>query len=331
VNPFAWTGLGALLAVGATLAGAIAWGGPRQPTPMASIAQPFRNVDFHALPAVERFTARDGASLAFRRYPAAAPPASAPVRGSVVLIHGSSAGSRSLHVLAQAAALAGYAAYALDMRGHGDSGPHGRIGHVGQLEEDLEDLAASVEPARPRTLLGFSSGGGFALRFASDRRQALFDGYLLLSPFLSQDAPTQRPGSGGWVSVGVPRWVAISIVNGLGMTAFNDLPVTAFAVEASNPAGLTTQYSFALAQNFRPRPDYRGDIAAARQPMAVLVGQRDEAFHAERFAEVFAARAPAVPVTVLPGLGHIAVTLEPAAIQAIISTLNQLASKGTLP
>ena len=171
----------------------------------------------------------------------------------------------------------------------------------------------------------------FLSRFASDPRQTLFNNYLLLSPFLSQDAPTQRKNSGGWVSVGMPQIVAIAVLNRVGVTLFNDLPVTAFAVQDADRAVLTAQYSYALAQNFRPRPEYAADIAAVRQPMAVLVGQGDEAFHADRFAAVFAAGSPPLPVTVLPGLGHITVTLDPVAHRAAIAAVRQLNLPGATP
>ncbi|HRI17786.1 MAG TPA: alpha/beta hydrolase, partial [Burkholderiaceae bacterium] len=285
---------------------------------------PFAKVDLRNLPAAQRIVARDGTPLALRRYAAV----TTPPLGSVVLVHGSSASSRSMHTLAEALAQSGRDVVALDMRGHGESGPRGRVERVGQLEDDVEDVMNALALPRPRTLVGFSSGGGFALRFASGPQQALFDGTLLLSPFLSQDAPTQRPDSGGWVSVGLPRYIALALLHQAGIGAFDHLPVTAFAVAEGNPANLTTHYDFALAQNFRPRPDYRADIRAARAPMAVLVGADDEAFHADRFAGTFAEAGKPVPVKVLPGLGHIALTLDPAALKAIVDSLDSLYLKG---
>ena len=320
-----WGALG--LVVAAAFALAIAFGGPGRPEAMASISQPFKGVNFSGLPAIERFTARDGTPLGFRRYAASAGPG----RGSVVLIHGSSATGTSMHPLAQAFRRDGFDVYTLDLRGHGESGVRGRIAYIGQLEDDVEDFLKSVKPAMPRTLIGFSSGAGFVLRFASDSRQTLFDNYLLLSPFLSQDAPTQRKNSGGWASVGLPRIVAIALLNRVGLTLFDDLPVVAFAVQDADRALLTAQYSFALAQNFRPRPDYAEDIAAVRRPMAVLVGQGDEAFHADRFESVFAARSPPIPVTVIPNLGHIAITLDPVAHQTTIAAVRQLKLQGATP
>lgn len=308
-----------LLALAAAAACAIAFGGPGDPPPMASINNPFKAVDFSDLPAPRRFAARDGTPLAFHAYP----PGTEPARGSVVLVHGSSARGSSMHVMARAFAAAGYAAYALDMRGHGDSGTRGQIDYVGQLDDDLEDFMRAVKPLQPATLVGFSAGGGFALRFAGGERQKLFANYLLLSPFISQDAATYRPGSGGWVSVGLPRIIAIATFDAMGVEAFNQLPVTRFALSESAKPFLTPQYSFALAQNFRPRPDYLADIRAANQPMQILAGTHDEAFHADRFAAVFAQAGKTPPVTLLPGVGHIPLTLDLAAVQAAVAAVQR--------
>lgn len=296
---------------------AIAFGGPAKPPPLRSISEPFEKVDLSDLPPVQRVAARDGTQLAFRRYPAAAERA----KGSVVLVHGSSAGGISMHVLARAFAAAGYEACALDVRGHGESGTKGFIDYVGQLEDDLEDFCRAVAPARPSTLVGFSSGGGFALRFAGSSRQELFSGYVLLSPFISQDAPTYRPGGGGWVRVGVPRLVAISLLRAIGVHAFDRLPTMRFALDDAARAFLTSEYSCALAENFRPERDYRANIRAVRRPLRLVAGRDDEVFYADRFAALFEAERKQVPVTLVPGLGHVTLTLEPAGVHAVVSAV----------
>src|SRR3954449_11408914 len=112
----------------AALGLAIALGGPDDaPPPMLSISDPFKNVDFSDLPDRSYFTARDGAKIAFRAYPAAGDA----VKGSVVFVHGSSATSSSMHLMAKGFAAAGYAAYALEVRGHGKSGTKGHIAYIG--------------------------------------------------------------------------------------------------------------------------------------------------------------------------------------------------------
>ena len=126
--------------------------------------------------------------------------------------------------------------------------------------------------------------------------------------------------------MGLPRIIGLIILNRLGITTFNDLPVIAFALDAEARRMLTPQYSFSLAQNFRPRHDYRVNIVAARQPMEVLVGQNDEVFYADRFAAVFGEAGRDVPVTIAPETGHMDLVLKPAAIQATVSASERLAT-----
>lgn len=317
--------LGLPVAVLATaLTAAIALGGPGVPPPMPSINDPFKGVSFVGMPALSRFNARDGAPLAYRAYAANTSPA----RGSVVLVHGSSASSNSMHPMAQGFALAGYAVFALDIRGHGESGTKGRIAYLGQLEDDLEDFVKAVAPPQPATLTGFSAGGGFALRVAGSPRQRLFRNYLFLSPFVSQDAPTYRPDSGGWVSVGIPRIVALSVLNMAGVHVFDDLPVTRFALVERAKGLLTPEYSFTLASNFRPMDDYVQNIKAAAQPGHVLVGTNDEAFFADRFAEVFRSAGSAIPVTLIPEVGHIQLALQADAIAAAVKAVGAMRAGG---
>ena len=195
---------------------------------------------------------------------------------------------------------------------------------MGQLEDDLDDFVKSISPAKPATLAGFSSGGGFVIRFAGSTRQRLFQKYLFLSPFISQDSPTSRPNSGGWVSVGVPRIIALSILDGFGIRTFNDLPVIKFALDEESKGFLTPEYSFALSANFRPQRDFIENIKAINQPCALVVGSNDEAFYAGRFAEVFRSAGKSIPVTLVPEVGHIQLTLDPTAIAAAIKAVNSM-------
>ena len=302
---------------------AIIFGGPGTPHPMGSIVDPFSSVDFSDLPPPASFTARDGTKLAYRSY---APAASAPGAGCVVLIHGSSATSSSMHPMAKKLSVAGFTTYALDVRGHGGSGDKGQIGYIGQLEDDLTDFMRAVSPPAPVTLAGFSSGGGFAVRFAGSSGQDLFQSYLFLAPFLSQDSPSIRPSGGGWASVGVPRIVALSILNGFGLHAFNSLPVLRFAVSENTKAILTSEYSFALQDNFRPHRDYLADLRNMHQPFRILIGENDEVYYPNRFAEVLKQAGKDVPVTIMPGVDHIHLILSPLALENAAETVRSLHS-----
>ena len=173
---------------------AIVFGGPKSLPPMASVNDPFDTVDFSDLPSLRRYAAEDGATLAYRYYD----PIGATPRGSIVLIHGSSASSNSMHVLAKGFANAGYAAYALDIRGHGASGIKGKIKDIGQLEDDLDSFVSTVSPRKPMTLAGFSTGGGFVLRFAGSARQSHpeLPASLSISKRKSAEFPAEQRGMG---------------------------------------------------------------------------------------------------------------------------------------
>lgn len=313
-----------ILFVVGSLAVAIAFGGPKSPTPMASINNPFKSVDFSDPPPLLRYKAEDGTALAYRHY---APAVSNP-RGSVVLVHGSSASSNSMHLLAKAFTGAGYEAYALDIRGHGASGVKGTIDYIGQLEDDMAAFVKAVSLIKPATLAGFSSGGGFVLRFAGSQRQDAFQNYLLLSPFLSPNAPNYRSGSGGWVNVGIPRIIGLTVLNRLGIHAFNGLPVTNFALSEEAKTFLTPAYSFSLAANFQPQRDYEANIRAVHLPVAVVAGANDEVFETEKLEGIFRKQGKPWPVTLLPGIGHIPLTLDAGAVSASVRAVETMPGRG---
>lgn len=296
----------------------IMYGGPAPIAALDSINSPFKGLDYSAMPAVQRYTARDGTTLAYRHYPAAVAATAGAAQRRIVLVHGSSASSRSMHSMAQALLAAGYTVDALDMRGHGDSGPRGQIGYIGQLEDDLADFMLAVPHPGPSTLIGFSAGAGFALRFSASPQAALFDRYVLLAPFLIQ-APSNRPNSGGWASVGLPRIVALTVLNNIGITTWNNLPVTQFALNAEVKQFLTTSYSYALASNFGADLNYARDIARAPKALKMLAGMDDELMVPERYAGIFASAGKTIAVTLVPGANHIGLTLNTPALAAIVA------------
>jgi len=303
----------------------IAFGGPRWPSELPAANDPYASRDRSDLPVLRKVYARDGAPLAYREYPPAVV-RSNPVR--VVLMHGSASRGESLHALAKGLASAGYTVYVPDVRGHGASGDgKGMAAYVGQLEDDLEDFVRNARIAPPRALIGFSAGGGFALRQAADQRSALFAHYVLLAPLLGHDASTYRPDSGGWVSVGVPRVLALALLNRIGITVFNQLAVTRYALRAEWRDMLTSEYAYALWANFRPHLDYREDLRNSAPSMAVVVGALDEQFYPQRFAAEFAeAGRASVPITIVPGVGHVGLTLEPVGVQAVVDALTRLST-----
>jgi alpha-beta hydrolase superfamily lysophospholipase len=308
---FALAGAAALV-----LAGMIATP-PRRPPELASISQARQSVDFSSLPAIERYQARDGTHLGFRHYAAAAP-----ATGRVaIVIHGSSGSSGgSIHALSAALAAHGVETWATDARGHGTSGTRGDIGYVGQLEDDLADFVAVVrksDPTAPITLIGHSSGGGFALRVAASPIQSLFARTVLIAPYLGYNAPTNRPNSGGWASADIPRILGLLALRTIGITCCDALPVLAFAVPPNSEKSLVPAYSDRLMRNFANHPDYRHDLAAATKPLTIFAGTGDELMFSDKYAEAVRGITPPVEVKLIDGVDHIGVVSKPAAVSVI--------------
>lgn len=307
-----------LLIAAAALAAAIAFSQPAQLPPMISVSAAFAGTDFSGAPAKRHFTARDGTALDYRAYPGD------PNR-IVVVIHGSSGTSISMHLVAKAIHARGATVYALAMRGHDGTGRSGDIDYIGQLDDDVMDFLKTLGPRMPgqtRTLLGFSSGGGFALRFAGGPNGKAFDRLILVAPQFPHDAPTARPNAGGWVSVAVPRIVGLSLLTRVGITTFNGLPVLRMAVNPDPAVGLTPVYSFRMLRNFGPSDDYLGDIRRVHGPFALFAGAKDEIFVADQFAPLLKPVRPDLTVTVIPGLSHMEMTTKPPALDALAAAAN---------
>jgi alpha-beta hydrolase superfamily lysophospholipase len=304
----------------AVVATALVWGGPGTPAPITSINDPFESVDFSNMPPLKNYQGADGAKLFYRAYT----PQGDNIKGSAVLVHGSSGSSESMHPMATALAAAGVHVYALDIRGHGDSLPKGHIAFIGQLESDLQSFVQAVQPPSPSTLIGFSSGGGFVLRVAASEMQSAFDSYLLLAPYLGHTAPNHRPDSGGWVSVGIPRIVALNALNAVGIRHWNDLPVVRFALTEEAKKFLTPEYDFNLNMNFAANADYQADLLNAKGKVAILAGDADELLQSQELQGMVQSAGKDWAVQLLPGVQHIALTLDPTALKAIAEQVQKL-------
>jgi non-heme chloroperoxidase len=306
-------------------AAAIGFGGPAAPPPLAYVRNAIVARDRSDLPPMRHFAARDETALAYRVYPAANSV------GAAVLIQPSAGTSAEMHEVAKALQAAGIDAFAPDIRDHGASGPRGDIAYIGQLEDDLSDFLGELDrtgvPAR-RVLIGYSAGGGFALRVAARPLGARFAGTILLAPFLGLDSPTTKPSVGDWGGVGMPRLVALFILDRLGIHAFGGLPVVAFAVAPDAAPYVTPTYSFRLAANFGPDLDWRGDIAAIREPLVVLIGDADQLLAADRYKDALAA-APTARIEILPGIDHMSLSGDPSALAAIARDATTLLSGRT--
>jgi non-heme chloroperoxidase len=295
----------------------IAFPPPKSLPTLEAIAAPFRSVDFSKVPDPQYYTAREGSKLVYRAYFAQH------AKQIVVLVHGSSGSSLSMVPLAEYLQKQGVTVYSPDIRGHGNSGRKGDIDYIGQLENDMEDFVNQVLKQHEATLVGFSLGGGFVLRFAASTRQKLFSRYVLLSPYIGYNSPTVKPKSGGWAGVSYSRIVGILLLGSIGQKVFGHLPVITYAIDPRTAQYQTAQYSFRLLRNFSPDFNYRSDIASVKQPLTVLVGEKDELHHADAFQPLFAGSRPGTKVIVVPDVGHITLTTDLSGISAIAKAIAQ--------
>ena len=294
-----------------------------QPPALASIHAGAVAIGDTARPALSRFQARDGTSLAYRLYPAR----NGATDRLAILVHGSSGSSADMHAVARALADSGVAAAAIDTRGHGASGTRGDIGYIGQLDDDLADLVAELRPQYPTarlTLIGHSSGGGFTLRIAGEPEGKLFDRFVLLAPYLGYSAPTNRPseGPGRWADADIPRILALMFLRRLGVDWGQSLPVIAFA-NAPAARNVTSRYSYRLLTNFGPPQDWKGAFEAASAPIDVIEGEKDELMDAPKYADALKPFGSKVHLALLADVDHMGAVREPSALAAIVTAVKQ--------
>lgn len=312
------TGLGAL-AIGALLAFPIS-----PPPPLESIRAGALAIDRAGTPDLTHFLARDGTSLAYRVYPAA----DGDKEKIAIVIYGSGGHSTSMNGIAKRLAANNFLVIAPDIRGHGASGTRGDIGYYGQLDDDLDDLLAELRRQYLTghfALLGFSSGGGFALRAAVGNLSAAFQRLVLLSPYLGYDAPSTRSqeNSATWASPDIPRYMALSLLRRLDLRCCEALPVIAFAVSPGSEKYVTSRYSYRLLTNFAAPADLNAAFHQLRVPTTIVAGGADELLLTNKYADVVAGVEPAIDVRIVPGLTHMDMLHAPAAIDAIAAAFNE--------
>lgn len=308
------------------LAGMIAMPVVRPPE-LAAVSDGVKNADRSNLPPLRFAQARDGTYLGYRHYPA-----QGPLRGAAVVIHGSSGSSVAVHPLARVLAERGIESFAPDMRGHGASGTRGDIGYLGQLDDDLADLVARIRQdgmSAPLTLVGHSSGGGFALRISGSPLQNLFAQSVLLAPWLGSTSPSSRSSAGGWASPDMPRIIALSILHRAGIACCDQLPVIAFAVPPNSSRFLTSQYSMRLLANFSASRDYRSNFAAAKLPITLIGAADDELMYADKYEEAVRGTSAKVDVRILDNARHMDVVASPPTLARVGDIIANLQGPGS--
>ena len=170
---------------------------PEAPPPLEAVVKDSALIAgfSQSLPPLEFYQARDGQKLAYRLYEGR------PGRGVVIAVHGSTGSSIAMHAIAAALQAHGHTVYAIDLRGHGESGKLGDVSYIDQPLDDLADLLDKIDgtqASEKKILLGHSSGGTFALKVAADRLSRQFDGFVALSPPLGASKSTNQAQC-GWL------------------------------------------------------------------------------------------------------------------------------------
>jgi alpha-beta hydrolase superfamily lysophospholipase len=137
-----------------------------------------------------QLTAADGARLHLQAWLPGAPGADETegVDAVIAVVHGYGDHGGRYAWFGEAMGGRGYAVYAYDLRGHGQSS--GTRGQVKSFEEYLDDTGVFLEevrrrqPGKPLFLLGHSLGGLISARFAEERAPDV-TGLVLSSPFLA--------------------------------------------------------------------------------------------------------------------------------------------------
>jgi len=306
--------------IAAALGGMLVFGTSGTPQLLASLGAPFRSVDFSDLPAVQTIVVSNRSPIAYRAWlpsPAASNPPLV-----VIAIHGSSAQSASIHPLGKALSAEGVAVYAPDIRGHGDTGVRGDIDYANELDDDIADFTAMVRGKYPNAklvLMGFSSGGGYALHVAATPLGKTFARTVLLSPMLGPFAPTYKQDA-KYARPFLPRIMALMVLDRVGIRAFDHLTTLLLAIDPARSDILVGHYSWLLMRAFGTR-EYAADLRNAQTPLAVVVGEKDELFYADKFAPTIDAVRPGVPVTIVPALSHTGLTVDPSAVPAILAAV----------
>lgn len=233
----------------------------------------------------------------------------------VILLHGSSYHgaylinlSEKLHPL--------YDVCIPDLRGHGKSAPpRGTCSYVGQLEDDLSDLITQLPKKYKKiTLIGHSSGGGFAIRFASGKYKDIAQSLILLSPAIITAPTMNTSGARSWAHVDKITLAECLACNPFGITRFNTKTLITFNKPAKLCDGSETlTYDWNLAVSMHPRVPYKKDLARATPKAHIIVGENDEINNPYAFAKLF----PKDRIAILKKVGHLDIVNSPDALKKI--------------
>ncbi|HSJ89838.1 MAG TPA: alpha/beta hydrolase [Anaerolineales bacterium] len=213
----------------------------------------------------------------------------------VILIHGVAASLHDWDDLIPVLSEHGYASYALDLLGHGDSPK--LESHAYQMDWMLDHFSTwmrSLHLTEPAILIGHSMGGYIALEYAR-RVSAWTRGLILIDPFYSlSQLPALlrrtylRPRVSSFIVGRTPSWMFRLIVEmtsramGHSTGAIHSLPERIRAQTAFD----YTRTSPGVYSVLNDVPDINGNLATLSAPTLVVWGERDKTLHPSSFSKL---------------------------------------------
>lgn len=243
----------------------------------------------------------------------------------VILIHGLAASLHDWDDLIPELVKNGYAAYALDLLGHGESGkPSARAYHVSWLFAHLASWIDSLRLSVPPILIGHSLGGYLALEYAR-RFPSRTSSLVLVNPFfrLSQLPPLlrisyRRPTLNAAVVERTPEWLfrliadATTLILDHSNMGLNTLPERVRA-QTTLDYKRTAPGVYNLPNTIEDLTEYLPHIL---QPTLVIWGERDATLSPSSFSQLVQAM-PHAQGKSLPA-GHVLHQTHPAEFNRLV-------------
>ena len=216
----------------------------------------------------------------------------------VIMIHGLAASLHDWDFLFPDLVSAGYAGYALDLLGHGESHkPDSRAYQIDCFFDHFVEWIDSLRLNESAVLIGHSLGGYIALEYAR-RFSARTRGLILVNPFYSRDQLPpllrliyQRPFFGGFVAARTPEWLfrimvdVTSVAMGHSAGGLHALPQEVRAQTALDYTR-TAPGVYNLPNTIEDLTRYLPNISI---PSLVVWGERDQTLAPSSFAKLVAA------------------------------------------
>ena len=272
-----------------------------------------------------QFRMRDGTILKARCFASDSPV-------DVLFLHGVMGNARECaETCRRIREMTGAEVFALDLRGHGESGGvPGDINYIGQYEDDASDVMAELrkrKSCRYIILAGHSMGGGIALRYAAAHKKPAADSYFLFAPLLGSKSPTARTESAdgqktrgeAFMKLNLPRTIGLMMLNAVGIRWLNGHPTLLFNVPPKFPIHA---YSYRAMASMAPG-DYVAALKADAKPLLVIAGKNDEAFRAEHFASVIGIHKNG-ETEIIDGESHNSILHSTAALDAVANWMRRI-------